>query len=86
MKKRFKKSQRFQDLKLIQNNGCIGCHSIDGTRVVGPTFKDIYNRETFIIKDGKKVKVLANEEYLKNAILNPKDEVVDTYSKYHAII
>lgn len=79
-KEKIKKEAEISGLEIIQNNGCIGCHSLDGTRIVGPSFKDIYNRETFIIKDGKKIKILANEEYLKNAILNPKDEIVDSYS------
>ncbi len=64
---------------IIQNNGCIGCHSIDGTIVVGPSFKAIYNRNVSIKKNGKIVQVKSDEEYLRNSILNPKSEIVENY-------
>ena len=65
--------------EIILNNGCTGCHSLDGTRVVGPSFKDIFNRQTKVSKEGKLIEVQANEVYLKDAIINPKKEVVDGY-------
>ena len=67
-------------LEVIQNNGCIGCHSLDGTRIVGPTFKGIYEREISILKDGKKINIKADDKHLIISILNPKEEVVETYS------
>ena len=64
---------------IIQNNGCISCHSTDGTKIVGPSFKGIYQRVTKVTKDGKSIEVIADENYLKNSILNPKQEVVEGY-------
>ena len=74
-----KEEKTIDGLSLIQNNGCIGCHSLDGSKVVGPSFKDIYNRKVIVTKGGKKIELLSNEEYLKNSILNPKEEVVENY-------
>ena len=74
-----KEEPKIDGFSLIQNNGCIGCHSLDGSKVVGPSFKDIYNRKTKIIKDGKTIEVVADEAYLKTSILNPKDEIVEGY-------
>lgn len=73
------KVKKISGLEIIQNNGCTGCHSLDGNRIVGPSFKGIYQRVTTILKDGKKIKIKADEKYLKKSILNPKEEVVDTY-------
>jgi len=78
-KKVIKEEPKIDGFSLIQNNGCIGCHSLDGSKVVGPSFKDIYNRKTKIIKNGKTVEIIADGTYLKNSILNPKDEIVEGY-------
>ncbi len=64
---------------LLNNNGCIGCHSIDGSKIVGPSFKNLFNRETKIKKDGNIIKIIADEKYIINAILNPADEIVEGY-------
>lgn len=78
-KEEVKKEKTIDGLSLIQNNGCIGCHSLDGSKIVGPTFKDIYNRKVVVTKGDEKIELTSNEEYLKNSILNPKVEVVENY-------
>jgi mono/diheme cytochrome c family protein len=60
---------------LYKAKTCNACHSIDGTRVVGPSFKGIY---------GKKEKTSAgevdvNDEYLKESMLQPMAKIVDTF-------
>ncbi len=65
--------------ELLLNNGCTGCHSLDGSKIVGPTFKNIYGRKTKILKDGNVVEITIDETYLKRSILNPKIEVVEGY-------
>lgn len=66
-------------LDLITQNGCLGCHSLDGSKIVGPTFKNIYNRKVKINVDGNLKDMISNDQYLKNAILKPDLEVVDGY-------
>lgn len=64
---------------ILENQGCLDCHSIDGTELVGPTLKDIYERETVVVTpDGEKT-VKADENYLAKAILDPSSEVVKNY-------
>ena len=58
------------------NKGCKGCHSIDGTAVVGPTFKGLYGREE-TMQDGLKVTV--DENYIRESILNPTAKIVKGY-------
>ncbi|PLX69369.1 MAG: cytochrome c oxidase subunit II [Denitrovibrio sp.] len=66
-------------ITILENNGCLDCHSIDGTELVGPTLKDIYNRETVIVTaDGEKT-VKADEAYLIKAINDPSSEIVKNY-------
>lgn len=69
-------------LQILTANGCIACHSLDGTRLVGPSFKGLYGAErTVVLEDGSKTTMIADEEYLKRAIYDPNVELVDTYPK-----
>jgi len=66
--------------EVVDINGCIGCHTTDGNPSAGPTFKDIFNRKTSIVKDGKTIEVTADAAYLREAILNPATELVTGYA------
>lgn len=55
---------------------CITCHSIDGSKLVGPSFKGVYGRKGKL-QDGSDYE--ANEAYIKNSILNPMSQVVKDY-------
>ncbi len=61
-------------------NGCIGCHTTDGTPSAGPTFKGIMGRKTEIIRDGKTMEITIDEEYLRKAIVDPSYELVKDYA------
>jgi cytochrome c551/c552 len=62
--------------QISQQIGCLGCHSVDGTSLVGPTYQGLFNTErTF--EDG--TTATADEAYLRNSILNPGDQIVQGY-------
>jgi len=77
-KKEIKKT-KIDPVSLIQNNGCTGCHSIDGSKIVGPSFKNLFESKGNVLRDGKLVEVLKDKEYLKQSISNPKVDVVEGY-------
>ncbi|MCB1165536.1 MAG: c-type cytochrome [Leptospiraceae bacterium] len=54
--------------QIYNSAGCKSCHSIDGSRVVGPSFKGLYGTER-PIEGG--TKVVADENYIRESILNP---------------
>jgi cytochrome c2 len=70
-----------EGLRLSNMVGCMACHSIDGTTVgkVGPSWKGIYGSTRELAKKGKAV---ADEEYLKESILNPSAKVVKGFEKF----
>lgn len=68
-------------LKLLQVNGCVACHSLDGTRLVGPTFKGLWNSTKSVTTGVVSRQVTADAEYIKESIYNPSKDVVDTYPK-----
>ncbi len=59
--------------QLYAAKACVGCHSLDGSRVVGPTFKGVWGR-TEALADGSKVVV--NEDYVRESILEPNAKIV----------
>lgn len=66
--------------QLIDENGCIGCHSTDGSSGIAPTFKGIGQREVTIERDGKEITVKVDAEYLRRALLNPNADLVKGYA------
>jgi cytochrome c oxidase subunit 2 len=62
--------------KLAKERGCLTCHSIDGTPLVGPTWKGIFGKE-HQFTDG--TAALVDENYLKESIENPQAKIVLGY-------
>lgn len=74
--------QEMKGFDILKNNACTGCHSTDGSTLVGPSFKGLYgSEETVISSDGKEIKIKVDEEYIKNSILNPDKEIAKGFSK-----
>jgi cytochrome c oxidase subunit 2 len=53
--------------------GCLACHSLDGTTVVGPTWQGLFGSQVDLA-DGATVN--ADEAYLRDSILEPNAQVV----------
>ncbi len=63
--------------QLYEKNGCNACHSVDGTALVGPTFKGAFGRlEHF--EDGTSVNI--DENYIRESILRPQAKIVKGYT------
>ena len=62
---------------LYNNRGCKGCHSVDGTRRTGPSFKETYGNMRALVSGPP---VQADENYIRESILNPKAKVVQSYA------
>ena len=64
--------------KYSNDKGCVACHSTDGSVKVGPSWKGIFGKE-HEMDDGSKVVV--DENYLRESILNPNAKVVKGFPK-----
>jgi cytochrome c oxidase subunit 2 len=62
--------------KLFTSRSCATCHSIDGSRLQGPSLKGLFGR-TEDIEGGASVKV--DENYFRESVLNPGAKVVRGY-------
>jgi cytochrome c oxidase subunit 2 len=56
--------------------GCVKCHSVDGSRHIGPTFLDLYQRRERL-STGEVVS--ADEAYLTRSMMDPAAQVVAGY-------
>ncbi len=63
--------------ELLYNRlGCKACHSLDGTRLVGPSFKDVYG-STYETREG--TTGLVDDAYVKESILYPNNSIIAGY-------
>ena len=69
-------------LQVLKRNACVSCHSQDGSVIVGPSFKGLWGSErTVTDESGKKIKLTANEQYIRNSIYEPNKQVVEGFNK-----
>jgi cytochrome c oxidase subunit 2 len=66
-----------QGRQLAESMGCMACHSIDGSKAVGPSWQGLYGK-TESLADGTQVEV--DEGYLKESILKPNTRIVKGYA------
>lgn len=67
-------------LTVLKQNGCIACHSLDGSRIVGPSFKGIYGHEVEVITNGQERTLIVDDEYIKSSIYDPNADVVKGFN------
>jgi len=64
--------------QLYTQRGCQGCHSLDGSEMVGPSFQGLYGRTGHEMDDGTTLTV--DENYLRESILKPEARIVAGYN------
>jgi cytochrome c oxidase subunit 2 len=67
-------------LNVLRNNACTSCHSLDGSKLVGPTFKALWNNERIILENGVEKRVIADSAYIRRAVFEPDKEIVKGYN------
>ena len=60
----------------IFEGNCKSCHSIDGSRLVGPSFKGLWKKDRKFT-DGSSAQ--ADENYIRNSVIEPAKQVVEGY-------
>ena len=67
--------------KILEKNGCTACHTLNGTKMVGPTFKGLYGSTVEVITDGKNRKIKVDDAYITTSIYDPNKDLVTGYQK-----
>jgi len=67
--------------QVLQKNGCIACHSSDGSKLVGPSYMGTWGEMVEVNTGGTKREVMVDEDYIRKSIYDPNADVVVGYSK-----
>ncbi|MBI1912901.1 MAG: cytochrome c oxidase subunit II [Deltaproteobacteria bacterium] len=65
--------------ELYSSKGCVACHSTDGSKRIGPSFKGIYGTKVKVTTDGKQREITIDDEYIRSSELTPNADVVVGY-------
>jgi cytochrome c oxidase subunit 2 len=65
--------------KLLKIKGCVACHSSDGTKLVGPSYKGLFGKKERVMTNGVEREITVDEEYIRRSLLQPKADVVVGY-------
>jgi len=64
---------------LIKLKGCLACHTTDGTKLVGPSFKGMWGKTVKVKTDGKFRNIKRDEKYIERSIYFPNKDIVDGF-------
>ena len=70
-----------EGLAIMKIQGCLACHSSDGSKIVGPSYLNLFGRQQSVIRNGAEVMITVDEAYIKESILNPNADIVKGYPK-----
>jgi cytochrome c oxidase subunit II len=65
---------------LMAQNGCLTCHRLNETKLIGPGLGGIYGSTVTVMAYGQEKQITADDAYLERSILNPGEEVVKGYT------
>ena len=67
--------------RIMKNIGCFACHTVDGSKLVGPSLKGIYGSKVEVTTGGKDREITVDDDYIKRSIYDPNADIVKGFSK-----
>jgi len=64
---------------LASSKGCVACHSDDGSRLIGPSFKGVYGKKEIVIANGTEREITVDDDYIRKSITDSMSEIVKGY-------
>lgn len=68
-------------LAVLKQNACLTCHSQDGSKIIGPSFKGIFGKTETVITDGVEREIVIDSAYIARSIKDPNADIVQGYMK-----
>ncbi len=68
-------------LAILKQNACLTCHSQDGSKIIGPSFKGVYGRTQLVETNGETREILVDDEYITRSIYEPNADIVQGYMR-----
>ncbi|MDB4473483.1 cytochrome c [Opitutaceae bacterium] len=75
----FARKVPFLDGEKLYRNYCRACHSTDGVKLIGPSFKNLMGDERHVTRDGREQTLNIDKAYLRESIVNPQAAIVKGY-------
>ncbi|MAE07946.1 MAG: cytochrome c oxidase subunit II [Bacteroidetes bacterium] len=72
-------SNEHPGLTILKTYACLSCHTRDGSRLVGPSFKNIIGRTVSILRDGEEQEIIVDNQYIIEKIKSPSSSTVVGY-------
>jgi cytochrome c oxidase subunit II len=70
-----------QGLEVLKKNSCNACHSSDGSKLVGPSYKGLWGHTQIVLTNGQKREITVDAEYIKRSIYDPNADIVEGFNK-----
>jgi cytochrome c oxidase, subunit II len=67
--------------EIIKRNACTSCHSLDGSKIIGPSFKGLFGSKHVVVTDDKEREITADTSYIHTSIIDPDKDVVKGFNK-----
>lgn len=65
--------------KILEKNGCVACHTKDGSKSVGPSFKGLYGSTIEVTTNGVTRKLVVDSAYIASSIIDPNNDIAVGY-------
>ena len=66
-------------IDILSINGCTACHSLDGSKLVGPSFKGLFGITETVLTDGEERTITVDEDYIRKSIKEPMADITSGY-------
>jgi len=60
---------------IMRAQGCFACHTPDGTKLIGPSYLNLFGSQQVVTRDGKEITITVDPEYVKRSILDPNADI-----------
>jgi cytochrome c oxidase subunit 2 len=70
-----------QGWEVLRRNGCNACHSVDGSKLVGPSYLGGWGSTRTVVTDREERQITVDAEYVKRSIYEPNADVVQGFNK-----
>ncbi|MBU1011413.1 MAG: cytochrome c oxidase subunit II [Bacteroidetes bacterium] len=67
-------------LALLKQNACISCHSTDGSAIIGPTFKGLWERTEIVMTDGVEREITVDRDYIRRSLNEPNADITKGFN------
>lgn len=66
---------------VLEKKGCVACHSTDGTRRVGPSFRELFASKRRVVTGGAPREVVADDEYIARSLSDPDADLAEGFPR-----